>query len=242
MLELHRLGLVNAGSQVRISFAYLFRIKIHDKYMLVRNEHRPSVYQPVGGAYQYFPSEAKFLVGHYQIRNDDGQIPDISKPGDYRMFVPGVYLKSFLQRFDQTSARESVLDLSREFVEEIINADILPFSTIKYRYCGRHISEIHFSDYFQCYELLLADIVELLPDHKQYRILSQYINLTSPSFRFVTSKEIEDSRIMGQSFTDKFIIADHSYKILCENESTLINVLSLSDIHEVSLKNSHNNR
>lgn len=221
LLQLHQLGLTRRDSQVRISFAYLFRVRVHDKYMLVQNEHRSSVYQPIGGAYQYNPREIKFLIENFQVRNDFGDIPDISKPGDYRLLVPGIYLKSFLQRFDQTTDRESIADLSREFVEETIDTDILSFSKIKYRFCGRHISKIHFSDFYQCYELLIADIVELLPDNDQFNSLSKHLSCSPSNLLFATSLEVENTQMIGQVFEDKPTIAEHTYKILCQNENSL---------------------
>lgn len=76
-----------------------------------------------------------------------------------------------MKRFDKTSNRESINDLSREFLEELTLPGILSFSEIEYRYCGRHFSKISYSRHFNCYELLLADIVELEPTESQLKEL-----------------------------------------------------------------------
>ena len=234
--ELHQLGLEHTNIPIRISFAYLFRIRIGEKFMLVQSERTPNVYKPIGGAYRYFPGEIKYLVEHYNVQNDYGDVPDLLQPGDYRLLVPSIHLPSFLQRFDVTKKRESISDLSREFVEELINTNILSFSTIKYRYCGRHISKICFSTLYQRYDLFLADIVELLPDHEQHSMLMQCYNLFSPRFLFVTSNEIKNLRLMSNDLHEDIVIAEHSYKFLPENEHFLFSRASGSDVYEVTLK------
>lgn len=42
--------------QVRFSLAYLFRIKIDGKYLLVKNSKIANQYQPIGGVYKKFDS------------------------------------------------------------------------------------------------------------------------------------------------------------------------------------------
>ncbi|MEJ7412758.1 hypothetical protein WL545_12760, partial [Staphylococcus epidermidis] len=47
--RLKRAGVLQDDTLIRISFAYLYRIKIDDRYFLVLN-NRSGKYQPVGGA------------------------------------------------------------------------------------------------------------------------------------------------------------------------------------------------
>ena len=56
---------------VRISFAYLFRIKIDGKYLLVRNTRGTEKFQPVGGVYKLFENEKIELKNLYQVMDDD---------------------------------------------------------------------------------------------------------------------------------------------------------------------------
>lgn len=233
--QLHQLGLARADSQLRISFAYLFRVCVHGQYMLIPSERRPNVYQPIGGVYHYHPSEIKFLADHYQVKNEHGEIPDISKSGDYRLCVPGIYLQPFLQRFDQTAARESICNVGREFVEEAIHTGMFSFMKIKYRYCGRHISSIQFSDYCNCYKLLMADIVELLPDKYQFDVLTNYLGISSPNYLFATSEIIRNRQWSGCFSGCPPIIAEHAWKILIENENILLKDPNDACTYEVEL-------
>ena len=234
--DIHQLGLKHSNTQIRISFAYLFRIKIGEKYMLVQSERKSNIYKPIGGTYQYFPREIKYLSDHFDVRNDNGDIPDVFTPGDYRLLVPGMHLQSFLYRFDYTSDRESITDLSRELIEEITYANASSLSPLRYRYCGRHISKINYSAEFQRYNLFLADIVELLLNQEQYNTLEQCNNPSSERFLFATSNEIMSSYLIGNRFVNNPIIAEHSYKILPENEALLFIDPSNSGIYEVSTK------
>lgn len=50
--RLKRGGFITDDTIIRISFAYLYRIKISGKYLLVKNERGTGKYQPVGGVYK----------------------------------------------------------------------------------------------------------------------------------------------------------------------------------------------
>ncbi|MBR0171669.1 MAG: hypothetical protein IJQ21_02645 [Lachnospiraceae bacterium] len=58
-------------------------------------------------------------------------------------------------------------NVGREFKEELIDTRLLNWSHIEYRYCGRYMSDLRFEKHFQMYELLLADVVELMPTKEQ---------------------------------------------------------------------------
>lgn len=129
---------------VRISFAYLFRIKIDNKYLLVKNERGTGKYQPVGGVYKFFDNEKTILMNKFKVV-DDSKLPlDNFSKNDYRLFVPCKFLKRFINRFNSSlSSREKIDDLSREFCEEL--GDATDWESIKYRYCGRHYTELSMS-------------------------------------------------------------------------------------------------
>ena len=59
--KLQRGKIIDKNTEVRISFAYLFRIKVNGKYFLVRNERGTGKYQPVGGVYKVHSEEANYL-------------------------------------------------------------------------------------------------------------------------------------------------------------------------------------
>ena len=49
---------IRKEDKIRLSFAYLFRIKIDNEYFLVQNARGTGKYQPVGGVYKMKPEEA----------------------------------------------------------------------------------------------------------------------------------------------------------------------------------------
>ena len=92
-----------------------------------------------------------------------------------------------------------------------------------------------FGDHFRCYELLLADIVELLPTETQRNDLEDIHRQASDKYRFATAEEIKRLGIIPG--TDKMVewIADHSVKMIQENEQHLIQEPGVGTVFEVSL-------
>lgn len=212
---------ISKEDNIRISFAYLFRIKVDGKYLLVRNSRGTNKYQPVGGSYKVEQEEKLYLKDNFFVSDDDKIPIDESSQNDYRMLVPAKFLKKFVRRFNKTPNREKLSNLSREFKEELINTEILDDSEIKYRYCGRHITDLNFSRHFQCYELMLADVVEFLPTTEQETKLRRLKETQSDKYIFATKDEIEHCGIVEGTDQLKEIIGDHSFKILSEYEIKL---------------------
>lgn len=44
------------------------------------------------------------------------------------------------------------------------------FGDLSYKYCGRHITDVEYGNFFDCYELLLADIVEVILNDEQEQL------------------------------------------------------------------------
>lgn len=63
--ELKRGGFITDNATIRISSAYLYRIKVADKYLLVKNERGTGKYQPVGGVYKLKENEKIELKNRY---------------------------------------------------------------------------------------------------------------------------------------------------------------------------------
>ncbi len=219
--KLWRGKLLKKDSLIRISFAYLFRIQVDGKYFLVKNGRGTQKYQPVGGAYKYNKAEKRILSSEFQIVYDKKIPIDDSSRDDYRFFVYSKDLKAFIKRFDATVDRERVNDLSREFKEEMIQSKIVDFTHIEYRYCGRHFTEILYSRHFQCYELLMADVVDLLLTKEQEDKLRMLMAQPSEEYHFATAEEIKALGVIENSEKLKEIISDHTFKILQETEIEL---------------------
>ena len=231
-----RKQMIKKTDTIRISFAYLFRIKVDDKYLLVLNGRGTGKYQPVGGAYKLYEREKQYLKDEFHVSGDNKMPLDSCSKNDYRMFVPAEKLKAFVKRFCATSDREQIENLSREFREELIKTEILSenFGNIKYRYCGRYFTGIEFSRHFQCYELLLADIVEVLLTTEQENKLREMM-IMDERYRFATKYEIEHCGIDENAKKYKEEIADHTFKILEETEQYLDRRARSSRIYEFEL-------
>lgn len=223
--KLKRAGLLQKDTFIRVSFAYLFRIKIDGKYFLVQNT-RTKKYQPVGGAYKFYEEEANYLADNIPVENDD-RIPvnKITKQ-DYRLLVKNKDLRRFVKRFDKTLYRENITDLSREFVEELFITNILDegtFGDLSYKYCGRHFTNVEYGNVFNHYELLLADIIEVQLTTKQEELFRTLMEKDCNEYRFAQANEIKSYGVVGYG-TDKLSddVANHTPKILSENTDNLI--------------------
>ncbi len=151
-------------NEVRISIAYLFRIKIDNKYLLVKSRTR-NYFQPVGGAFKTLPgSETVFkklkVKSDRLVETEHG----IAK-GDLRVYVKGLNVIEFLEWFNSKEDRET--SPWREFCEELISTNILPwrqFRYIDYKFEGTVQSPILTMDsggkgmfLFEVYDLIVND-------------------------------------------------------------------------------------
>ena len=117
------------NTEIRLSIAYLFRINIDGKYLLVKSRIR-NAFQPVGGAYKTLPgSEQIFkklkVKPDRLIETENG----IAK-GDLRVFMKGINVIDFLNWFRSREDRET--SPWREFCEELISTDIVPWRQFRY--------------------------------------------------------------------------------------------------------------
>lgn len=233
--KLMRGGFIKKDTIVRISFAYLYRIKIGNKYLLVRNARGTEKYQPVGGVYKLFDNEKLCLKNLFHVIDDDKISIDESSRNDYRLRLSNQYLRRFVKRFDAKASRERIFDLSREFKEELVEPGILPWKQIQYRVCGRYITPLEYGKHFQIYELLIADIIELIPTKEQETDLLNLMKSQSDSYIFSTSEEIKALGISTQNGKLSETIADHSEKILQESESLLTRIPETGELYTVDL-------
>lgn len=216
-------GKLQPDTKIRISFAYLFRIKIDNYYFLIQN-NRSKKYQPVGGAYKFSEKERDYLSDTFSLEDDDRIPVDEITKLDYRLFVKNKDLRNFFKRFNKTTQRENIEDLSREFIEEIFNSSVLnqsDFGTLTYKYCGRHITQIE-DTVFWPFEILLADIIEIRLTAKQETLFRDLMKKECEKYIFATSKDIRHLGVKIGTHELGDNIANHTHKILTENSDTLI--------------------
>ena len=215
---------IKKDTLVRISFAYLYRIKVDDKYLLIPNGRGTGKFQPVGGVYKLLGDEKFELKKLYHVVDDDKISIDESSRNDYRLRLENQHLREFVKRFDSCATRERINDLSREFKEEMVETGLVDWDKIEYRVCGRHITELEHEKHFQIYELLLADVVELIPTADQMKDLEALAQNKSDKYIFATSEEINSLGINTKLKKLDETIADHSVKITQEFETSLTHI------------------
>jgi hypothetical protein len=160
-------------TSIRISASYLIRIERGGKYLLIRGGRYPNQFQPVGGVYKYHPS-AGALLQQWGARGDDLIPKDSVSSGDLRIRVSARSVLKVVRWFESGKNRE--IGVWREFYEELVQPGLLPFEPFKHIACdfiGRRIEPMRYSEYAQAYELLIADIFELLPTVEQGPLLDE---------------------------------------------------------------------
>lgn len=190
---------------IRLSIAYLFRIKVNDKYLLVKNSHDGN-WQPVGGVYKTLPGSEK-IFDEMQVQADSlFESEKGIKKRDLRINLKGANFIPFLRWFDSGEDRE--LSPWREFCEELINTtkilDSDTFRYINYKYKGRVSTPIIKMNtggrgYFQ------YDIFDLVPNDEQQKELEVlYAKGDGENYRWFTAEQI---RVLGYDQSKKKYIA-----------------------------------
>ena len=102
--------------ETRVSISALIRIASGDKYVLVRNLHRPESFAPIGGVYKFF-REAQIQLDSLDFR---AQVTEDEMVADLRGFLPSGNLEGFKKWFEDGHGRESAPEcLQRELREEL---------------------------------------------------------------------------------------------------------------------------
>ena len=183
---------------VRLSIAYLIRIKIGNQYLLVRGERLAHQYQPVGGAYKFYQTALTFLQS---IESQDDNMVDVddASKNDLRIRIKGKYYFKFWKWFYSGKDRE--LSPHREFYEELIKSGIIDsdnFHYLEYNIIGENRLFHKYSDYARGPEVILCIIHDLLPNEQQKSDFSSIINKTSDLYYWATEDEIVHKGVIPQ--------------------------------------------
>ncbi|MCM1440960.1 MAG: hypothetical protein NC131_17430 [Roseburia sp.] len=158
MLKISFDSIMHWKQEYRMSISYLFKIKIDNKYLLVKGK-RIEQYQPLGGVYKYYDS-FKENLNKWEVRNENEEL--FYEENDLRIYVKGKYLCKVIKWFETMKNREFLAD--REFSEELIETGILPVDALchtKFEFISRQNSGVHISQHFKCREVLIYDIIEV---------------------------------------------------------------------------------
>jgi len=192
-----RIGLLITGhtkyrkKYVRFSISYLYKINVYDKYLLVKGHRIEGQFQPVGGVIKRFAESNHFFTEMGILDDQHLPIDDISKD-DLRVLVPGKNIINFINWFESRKGRE--ISYEREFREELIEEGILSslnFKTIPAKLLKTHETRIRYSPHFQCPEILIAEILELMPTSQQLDELKRLMDVESEKYIWATADTIK---------------------------------------------------
>lgn len=193
-------ALMHRHDLVRYSISAMVRIRVDDKYLLVRNQRFPK-YQPVGGVLKRLP-HSEHTMSQLGVREDNMFKPDDTNRNDLRVQVPARSISRFLDWYASGHGRE--LDPWREFHEELIKPGILPpnlFPYAHFQHLDRHntgIEKARHSNTGARYECRIAEIFELVPTEAQRDALGRLLELKDSRFKWATAEEIETFGVIAK--------------------------------------------
>ena len=206
----HRIGYYSIShwnKRVRISISYLYRINIDGRYLLVKGS-RFDQYQPVGGVYKTHRS-FDAIRQQFNVLTDQLLTPDPVSENDLRVRIRGRNLYGFVQWFESGHNREA--DCLREFREELLQTAILPaisFQNVKYDFITRRYHKLRYSQWAASQELLIADIVELIPTAEQTTALRLLNNGTDERYIWADEDQIRRLGAVGGATSQPIRIAE----------------------------------
>lgn len=197
--------------EIRLTIAYLFRIEINGKYLLVKSKRIENTYQPVGGVYKYYNPEAKKELDCMGAVTDNNIENDDVSECDLRLtLLSRKKIGAFLKWFFRGENREP--DPWREFYEELIAPGILPsseFGYIHYELVGQHFEPIHRDKFFNVDTFKYTDtFIPKFVNHRQLEKLKGLLCTTNTEYIWVTRQEINQGKSVGNHQ-----IAEHTHKI-----------------------------
>ena len=198
-------------NELRLTIAYLYRIEMQGKYLLVKSNRIANTYQPVGGVYKYYNPEAKQELDSMGAVTDNKIANDDASESDLRLtLLKRNKLRTFLKWFFKRTFRES--DPWREFYEELVVSGILPskeFGYVHYSLVGQHFEPIHHDKFFNIDTFKYTDIfIPKFVNSKQIEEMKKLLAIKNTNFIWVTQQEIKQGKSV-----DNQLIAEHTIKI-----------------------------
>jgi hypothetical protein len=198
---------------VRFSISALVRIRVDDRYLLVKNR-KWDKFQPVGGVLKYH-IEAGIVMNNCGMRPDSMFKPDEVNDRDLRVQIPGEKIPDFLAWFDQRMGREE--SPNREFVEELFSTGVLnpnEFGVPNFSFIRQHVNGIHTCEHLSGQpECKIAEIFELIPSPKQKELLRSLMKEESSEYCWADDSLIENFGVKPKD-QDAATITDTSKWIL----------------------------
>jgi hypothetical protein len=195
--------------EIRISASYLFRIKCHDKYLLIKGRNIDQL-QPVGGVFKVL-RRGLGRMRELEVREDNNTVKDVMSKDDLRIMLPRKNVYDFLEWFKTRKGRET--SAWREFYEELIRPGYLPIDEFPYIHVDlirTRQTPIRNSPHFQCDEILIAEIYEPVFNSQQQKAIEALrTDDKYDSLMWVSEAEIRQHRIEPETGLE-IRIAEHA--------------------------------
>lgn len=186
------------NKRIRLSFAYLIRIRVNNKYLLVKSGHDRQLYGPVGGVYHIEHTEYVYHKLGFVRDKTPGDSTDI------RGTILGKNIKKFIKWFEGKESRE--ITPNREFEEEIINSGIASkelFPALDFKFIRTYYRGIEYDSFYDIDELCRFDVYELILNEQQVQYFEKakknkdFILATSDDIKTFGVNEQNDRRSIG---------------------------------------------
>ncbi|NOQ76123.1 MAG: hypothetical protein GQ574_29240 [Crocinitomix sp.] len=171
------------GEYIRFSISYQYRIKVNDKYLIVKNSNPNwDWYQHVGGKYKRIEETNKILKD-FEATDDLKMRTNGLKKDDLAVFVPAKNAVKFLNWFNTSKDRE--VSHWREFYEELLGGkedQILSkenFPYINYKFVKSVVTPLKkapIASGWDCWEVLQYDVLDLIPTQEQQIELEELLS------------------------------------------------------------------
>lgn len=199
------------NTNIRVSISYLFKIKIDQKYLLIKGA-RIQQYQPVGGVFKMLESSSE-IKKKFELIDDDSIPLDETRKDDLRVRLKGSHLVGFLKWYYSKKNRE--VGVHREFYEELIKQNILSTKSLelfKPEYLKTNCTPIQNSVHYNCKEILIYEIYEVKLESDEERQIKEYILGKNDLIILATSTEIEKECIEVNGISKK--IGKHAKNLI----------------------------
>ena len=197
--------LINRNEEVRITTAYLFKIKYdNDKYLLIRKNNK---YFPIGGKFKFYEAaNTEWSNAKIQVKNDYMFDHSEKRKDDLVKIIYKKDIPSFINWFKSRKNRE--VCLWREFYDELVKTGLFPldlFPFIHCRYITSNPLEIILNNKRKP-ELKLHEIYELVLNKEQKQFLKTLYDNHDDRIYWATENEINNLKVHNSEIE----FADHS--------------------------------
>jgi hypothetical protein len=203
--------------KIRISVAAILLFEYDEKYVLIKNHHRPELYGPIGGVYKHTGTKPEILDKiEWNSDYTSNELKEEDMKDDLRGIIQGKYFPEFIDWFVKRKGRENEQCLYRELREELLEGRVGKIlrdnsSKIKielFRSVLEGPNKIKHKDYqaqFRWFDIYKIDNSNNETDQVVKEIVKR-ASQNDNNMIFVTKKEIFDGRLAD----DKHLISAHA--------------------------------